>query len=106
MISNYLLQESYIILSSEEERRIYDWSLARAENTDKFIWPFEVDITQTKIPEEDPPQLVPLLPILYLLVVIKIKINMLIYKCHHNSHGRTLRMLDQRDWLGISRWDG
>ncbi|ESW08872.1 hypothetical protein PHAVU_009G081500 [Phaseolus vulgaris] len=52
-----LLKESYIILSSEEERRIYDWSLARVENTETFIWPFEVDITQTKIPEEDPPQL-------------------------------------------------
>ncbi|CAJ1973574.1 unnamed protein product [Sphenostylis stenocarpa] len=50
-----LLKESYTILSSEEERRIYDWSLARVENTDQFVWPFEVDITQTKIPEEDPP---------------------------------------------------
>ncbi|XP_014500168.1 NAD(P)H-quinone oxidoreductase subunit U, chloroplastic isoform X1 [Vigna radiata var. radiata] len=52
-----LLKESYIILSSEEERRIYDWSLARVNNTETFIWPFEVDITQTKIPDEDPPQL-------------------------------------------------
>ncbi|KAK7410173.1 hypothetical protein VNO78_00744 [Psophocarpus tetragonolobus] len=50
-----LLKESYNILSSEEERRIYDWSLARAENADQFVWPFEVDITQTKIPKEDPP---------------------------------------------------
>ena len=54
-----LLKESYTILSSEEERRIYDWSLARAENTDKFVWPFEVDITQSKISKEDPPQLDP-----------------------------------------------
>ncbi|RDX71572.1 NAD(P)H-quinone oxidoreductase subunit U, chloroplastic [Mucuna pruriens] len=65
-----LLKESYTILSSEEERRIYDWSLARAENTNEFVWPFEVDITQTKVPNEDPPQQV-LVAIIYLLVVRK-----------------------------------
>ncbi|KAJ7966366.1 Chaperone DnaJ-domain superfamily protein [Quillaja saponaria] len=42
-----LLKESYTILSSEEERRIYDWSLARSEKPDAYVWPFEVDITQT-----------------------------------------------------------
>ncbi|KAJ6848487.1 NAD(P)H-quinone oxidoreductase subunit U, chloroplastic [Iris pallida] len=48
-----LLKESYEILSSEDERRLYDWSLARSENPDRYIWPFEVDITQT--PTESPP---------------------------------------------------
>ncbi|XP_022731450.1 NAD(P)H-quinone oxidoreductase subunit U, chloroplastic isoform X3 [Durio zibethinus] len=45
--------ESYSILSSGEERRMYDWSLARSEQPDIYAWPFEVDITQT--PREDPP---------------------------------------------------
>ncbi|XWS72387.1 hypothetical protein CRYUN_Cryun02cG0036000 [Craigia yunnanensis] len=48
-----LLKESYSILSSMEERRMYDWSLARSEQPDRYAWPFEVDITQT--PTEDPP---------------------------------------------------
>ncbi|URE41856.1 DNAJ heat shock N-terminal domain-containing protein [Musa troglodytarum] len=48
-----LLKESYAILSSEEERRLYDWSLARSEKPDRYAWPFEVDITQT--PTEPPP---------------------------------------------------
>lgn len=49
-----LLKESHSILSSEEERRLYDWSLSRNENPDRYLWPFEVDITQT--PTESPPQ--------------------------------------------------
>uniref|UniRef100_A0A1D1Z0M8 Chaperone protein DnaJ n=1 Tax=Anthurium amnicola TaxID=1678845 RepID=A0A1D1Z0M8_9ARAE len=48
-----LLKESYAILSSEEERRLYDWSLARGEKPDRYVWPFEVDITQT--PTQPPP---------------------------------------------------
>uniref|UniRef100_A0A0F7H1C4 Chaperone DnaJ-domain superfamily protein n=1 Tax=Habenaria pantlingiana TaxID=1498489 RepID=A0A0F7H1C4_9ASPA len=48
-----LLKESYDILSSEEERRLYDWSLARNEMPDRYVWPFEVDITQT--PTQLPP---------------------------------------------------
>ncbi|GMI81368.1 hypothetical protein HRI_001806100 [Hibiscus trionum] len=48
-----LLKESYSILSSAEERRLYDWSLARSENPDRYAWPFEVD--STKMPTEDPP---------------------------------------------------
>ncbi|KAG9457345.1 hypothetical protein H6P81_001853 [Aristolochia fimbriata] len=48
-----LLKESYAILSSEEERRLYDWSLARSEKPDRYVWPFEVDITQT--PTQPPP---------------------------------------------------
>lgn len=46
-------QESYAILSSEEERRFYDWSLARSDKPDRYVWPFEVDITQT--PTQPPP---------------------------------------------------
>ncbi|KAL2545098.1 NAD(P)H-quinone oxidoreductase subunit U [Forsythia ovata] len=48
-----LLRESHSILSSVEERRLYDWSLARNEKPDRYMWPFEVDITQT--PTEIPP---------------------------------------------------
>lgn len=48
-----LLKESFDILSSEEERRLYDWSLARSGKPDRYMWPFEVDITQT--PTEPPP---------------------------------------------------
>ncbi|XP_018808391.1 NAD(P)H-quinone oxidoreductase subunit U, chloroplastic [Juglans regia] len=48
-----VLRESYIILSSEEERRMYDWSLARSEKADTYIWPFEVDETPTS--KESPP---------------------------------------------------
>ncbi|XP_044472103.1 NAD(P)H-quinone oxidoreductase subunit U, chloroplastic [Mangifera indica] len=47
------LKESYSILSSVEERRLYDWSLARNEKPDKYVWPFEVDITQA--PKGTPP---------------------------------------------------
>ncbi|KAJ4951813.1 hypothetical protein NE237_028645 [Protea cynaroides] len=48
-----ILKESYSILSSEVERRLYDWSLTRSEQPDKYVWPFEVDITQT--PTQQPP---------------------------------------------------
>jgi len=47
------VQESYTILSTEEERRLYDWSLARSEKPDRYVWPFEVDITQA--PKGTPP---------------------------------------------------
>lgn len=46
-------QESHSILSSVEERRLYDWSLARTGKGENYTWPFEVDITQT--PRGDPP---------------------------------------------------
>ncbi|KAH7679919.1 DnaJ domain-containing protein [Dioscorea alata] len=48
-----LLKESYMILSSEDERRLYDWSLARSDRPERYTWPFEADITQT--PKETPP---------------------------------------------------
>ncbi|KAL0924609.1 hypothetical protein M5K25_005453 [Dendrobium thyrsiflorum] len=51
-----LLKESYGILSSEEERRLYDWSLARNEMPDRYVWPFEVDITQTPTQPPPPPE--------------------------------------------------
>ncbi|XP_078444688.1 chaperone DnaJ-domain superfamily protein [Wolffia australiana] len=49
------LKESYAILSSEEERRLYDWSLTRSENPERYVWPFETDITQVPT-EPAPPQ--------------------------------------------------
>ncbi|XP_062099550.1 NAD(P)H-quinone oxidoreductase subunit U, chloroplastic [Humulus lupulus] len=49
-----LLKESYTILSTVEERRLYDWSLARSGQPDRYVWPFEVD--STKPPLDDPPQ--------------------------------------------------
>lgn len=51
-----LLKESYTILSSVEERRMYDWSLARSGIPDRYVWPFEVDITQTPTQEPPPPE--------------------------------------------------
>nr|XP_043630233.1 NAD(P)H-quinone oxidoreductase subunit U, chloroplastic [Erigeron canadensis] len=52
-----LLKEAYTILSSVEDRRLYDWSLARSANPDRYAWPFEVDITQTvDSPDTPPPQ--------------------------------------------------
>ncbi|KAF8401069.1 hypothetical protein HHK36_014372 [Tetracentron sinense] len=53
-----LLKESYSILSSEEDRRLYDWSLARSEKPDRYVWPFETDITQrqTRIPPPQEPE--------------------------------------------------
>ncbi|PON77368.1 DnaJ domain containing protein [Parasponia andersonii] len=47
------LKESYSILSTAEERRLYDWSLARSEQPDRYAWPFEVDTT--KPPQDEPP---------------------------------------------------
>ncbi|KAG5603183.1 hypothetical protein H5410_034553 [Solanum commersonii] len=38
-------EESYSILSTPEERRLYDWSLVRSEAPDDYKWPFEVDPT-------------------------------------------------------------
>ncbi|KAL5206469.1 hypothetical protein ABZP36_034678 [Zizania latifolia] len=38
-----LLKESFTILSTEEDRRLYDWSLARSGQPERYVWPFEVD---------------------------------------------------------------
>ncbi|KAJ9702095.1 hypothetical protein PVL29_004031 [Vitis rotundifolia] len=48
-----LLKESYSILSSPKERRLYDWSLTRSEKPDRYAWPFEVEKAIT--PTEEPP---------------------------------------------------
>ncbi|KAI3965430.1 hypothetical protein MKX01_042911 [Papaver californicum] len=50
-----LLKESYSILSSQEERRLYDWSLLRTGTPDRFAWPFESDITQADVMQGTPP---------------------------------------------------
>lgn len=39
------LRESYELLTSVEERRLYDWSLDRSVN-DVYVWPHESDVTQ------------------------------------------------------------
>ncbi|CAL1390035.1 unnamed protein product [Linum trigynum] len=49
-----ILKESYSILSSVEERRMYDWSLARNDNPEKYSWPSQSDITQIASPETPP----------------------------------------------------
>nr|CAB3462117.1 unnamed protein product [Digitaria exilis] len=38
-----LLKESFTILSTEEERRLYDWSLSRSGLPERYVWPFQVD---------------------------------------------------------------
>ncbi|KAJ3675548.1 hypothetical protein LUZ60_004590 [Juncus effusus] len=48
-----LLKESYTILSINEERRLYDWSLARTEQPDRYVWPYDVDYLEMS--PEDPP---------------------------------------------------
>uniref|UniRef100_A0A1J3FBV8 NAD(P)H-quinone oxidoreductase subunit U, chloroplastic n=1 Tax=Noccaea caerulescens TaxID=107243 RepID=A0A1J3FBV8_NOCCA len=50
-----LVKESYTILSTVEERRMYDWSIARSEKAERYVWPFEVDIMEPSR-EEPPPQ--------------------------------------------------
>ncbi|XP_058187575.1 NAD(P)H-quinone oxidoreductase subunit U, chloroplastic [Rhododendron vialii] len=56
-----VLKESYAVLSNVQERRLYDWSLARKANQDKYLWPYEVDNSKKSsepIPE-DPEDVVP-----------------------------------------------
>ncbi|XP_006664037.2 NAD(P)H-quinone oxidoreductase subunit U, chloroplastic [Oryza brachyantha] len=38
-----LIKESFTILATEEERRLYDWSLSRSGQPERYVWPFEVD---------------------------------------------------------------
>ncbi|CAN0901283.1 NAD(P)H-quinone oxidoreductase subunit U, chloroplastic [Linum grandiflorum] len=49
-----MVKESYAILSSVEERRLYDWSLARTDNPPRYSWPSQADITQLESPETPP----------------------------------------------------
>ncbi|KZV19334.1 hypothetical protein F511_22114 [Dorcoceras hygrometricum] len=51
-----LLKESYRILFTNEERRLYDWSLGRKDNPERYMWPFEVDTTPLLSSENPPPQ--------------------------------------------------
>ncbi|KAI9118115.1 hypothetical protein K1719_010447 [Acacia pycnantha] len=70
------LKESYSILSSKQERRIYDWSLARTENTEQYVWPFEVDVTQTTQdtpPPQEPEDEGPTRVVVYFLLGWRIK---------------------------------
>nr|WQQ40051.1 NAJ9 protein [Cenchrus americanus]WQQ40052.1 NAJ10 protein [Cenchrus americanus] len=48
-----LLKESFTILSTEEERRLYDWSLSRSGQPERYVWPFQVDPLEMA---PDPPQ--------------------------------------------------
>lgn len=42
------------LLTSEEERRLYDWSLLRkATHSVDYAWPFEADISQ-RLPDSPP----------------------------------------------------
>ncbi|KAG0580452.1 hypothetical protein M758_4G176700 [Ceratodon purpureus] len=51
------LKDSVELLTSEEERRMYDWCLLRkATHTVDYAWPYEADLTQRL---EDPTSLVP-----------------------------------------------
>ncbi|XP_074563645.1 NAD(P)H-quinone oxidoreductase subunit U, chloroplastic [Curcuma longa] len=80
-----LLKESYDILSSEEERRLYDWSLVRSEKPDRYVWPFEVDrikVSTELPPAQEPEDVVPtrlvgyfFLAWLILSVVLSVTIN-------------------------------
>lgn len=47
---NSFVQDSIDLLLSEEERRMYDWSLLRkATHTVDYAWPYEADITQSLV---------------------------------------------------------
>ncbi|CAN6360987.1 unnamed protein product [Urochloa humidicola] len=55
-----LLKESFTILSTEEERRLYDWSLSRSGQPERYVWPFQVDPLEmapdpSKEPEDEFP---------------------------------------------------
>ncbi|KAL6216850.1 PREDICTED: NAD(P)H-quinone oxidoreductase subunit U, chloroplastic [Fragaria vesca subsp. vesca] len=52
------LKESYTILSSADEKRLYDWSLGRTANPDTYLWPFEVETTRAT-PDTPPPVMEP-----------------------------------------------
>ncbi|KAL6644010.1 hypothetical protein ACP70R_018776 [Stipagrostis hirtigluma subsp. patula] len=48
-----LLKESFTILSTEEERRLYDWSLSRSGQPERYVWPFQADTLELA---PDPPK--------------------------------------------------
>ncbi|GJN34892.1 hypothetical protein PR202_gb23597 [Eleusine coracana subsp. coracana] len=78
-----LLKEAFTILSTEEERRLYDWSLSRSGQPERYVWPFQVDPLELapeppKEPEdESPTQLVGnvFLALFILSVVLSVTLN-------------------------------
>ncbi|KAL6842091.1 hypothetical protein ACP4OV_028070 [Aristida adscensionis] len=55
-----LLKESFTILSTEEERRLYDWSLSRSGQPERYVWPFQVDqLEMAPDPPEEPEDVYP-----------------------------------------------
>ncbi|XP_073128115.1 NAD(P)H-quinone oxidoreductase subunit U, chloroplastic [Henckelia pumila] len=54
-----LLKESYGILCTDEERRLYDWSLARKKEDMRYMWPFEVDKIRPLVSSDNAPPLQP-----------------------------------------------
>ncbi|EEF46127.1 heat shock protein binding protein, putative [Ricinus communis] len=75
-----LLKESYAILSSEDERRMYDWSLARSENPDRYAWPYETDKVKPS-PDTPPP-------------------------VQENPGGRNQKTWKRQDWWDTFYWVG
>ncbi|XP_004242446.1 NAD(P)H-quinone oxidoreductase subunit U, chloroplastic [Solanum lycopersicum] len=81
-----LLKESYSILSTPEERRLYDWSLVRSEAPDDYKWPFEVDPTPPSTgtpPPQEPEDVEPTILVGYfflgwfvLAAVLSISLNL------------------------------
>lgn len=65
---NSFVQDSVDLLLSEEERRMYDWSLLRkATHTVEYAWPYEADVTQRLADKTPLPVLeLPLLHFLFL----------------------------------------
>eukprot|EP00897_Mesotaenium_endlicherianum_P006594 jgi/Mesen1/5963/ME000301S05091 len=51
-----LLQQSLDVLTSEEDRRYYDWSIVRSDGKQgRYVWPYEADYTQRYVPSSDLP---------------------------------------------------
>eukprot|EP00850_Spirogloea_muscicola_P011718 SM000073S21494 [mRNA] locus=s73:619422:622533:- [translate_table: standard] len=45
-----LLEDALDLLTSDEERRLYDWALERQGNSGgQYVWPYEADITQSQV---------------------------------------------------------
>ncbi|KAH8504612.1 hypothetical protein H0E87_012014 [Populus deltoides] len=77
-----LLKESYTILSSRDERRMYDWSLVRSEKPERYMWPYEVDFTPTAPPppqepeDEGPTRLVGYFALAWLVLAVTLSVTL------------------------------
>jgi hypothetical protein len=74
---NSFVQDSVDLLLSEEERRMYDWSLLRkATHTVEYAWPYEADVTQ-RLADKTPLPVFgcPLLHFLFLKLRILMTLN-------------------------------